>query len=167
MCPIRSLPLLCYEIRQEKELKMSRRLSDEERKFLETNYIARIATVSRKAYPHVSPVYYANDADSVYFTTATTTVKFRDLSENSRVSLVVDVFDADWLHGVKGSSKTYEKAVVIIGIAEVHFNGDLYMKMYADLLNKYPDYNDDLHWEPGELPIIRIAVEQVISWGIK
>jgi hypothetical protein len=94
-------------------------------------------------------------------------VKFRDLSENSRVSLVVDVFDADWLHGVERSSKTYEKAVVLTGIAEVHLKGDLYMNMYADLLNKYMDYYEKLHWEPGELPIIRIAIENVISWGIQ
>jgi hypothetical protein len=79
----------------------------------------------------------------------------------------MDVFDADWLLSAEGGSKTCEKAVVITGVAKIHLKGDLYVKMYADLLKKYPDYNEEPHWGPGELPIIRVAIENVISWGIK
>ncbi len=145
---------------------MKRKPSETEIKFLEANYIARIATVSKNSKPHIAPIYFSNDDDSVYFTTATTTSKFRDISENPAVSLVVDVFDADWLRGTGNGSETYEKAIVISWDAEVHVSGELYMKMYDALLKKYPDYNGALHWEPGELPIIRVSIRNTVSWGL-
>jgi nitroimidazol reductase NimA-like FMN-containing flavoprotein (pyridoxamine 5'-phosphate oxidase superfamily) len=144
---------------------MSKQLSLRERKFLEANYISRIATCSAKSVPHISPIYFANDDVSVYFTTATTTQKFKNISENDRVSLVVDEYDADWLHGVEGT-KTKEKAVVISGKAESHKEGELYMTMYWDLLRKYPDYRAEQHWDPGDLPIIRVSIRKVVSWGL-
>jgi nitroimidazol reductase NimA-like FMN-containing flavoprotein (pyridoxamine 5'-phosphate oxidase superfamily) len=142
-----------------------RELRKNERTFLERSYIARIATCSRRI-PHVTPIYFASDKDSVFFATEETTRKFKDVNENDRVSLVVDEFDADWLHGDETSTKTYEKAIVISGRASIFRSGDLYVSMYKDLLRKYPDYKTENRWELGELPIIRIKISKIISWGL-
>jgi Pyridoxamine 5'-phosphate oxidase len=151
---------------QEKVWKMSRLLSGRESEFLKANYVARVATASSESVPRVSPVYFANDAASIYFTTETSTGKFRDISENPRASLVIDTFDADWLHGNGKSTKTYEKGIVLIGKAEIHWKGNLYMDMYRDLVQKYPDYQGPLRWEPGDLPIIRVEIKHIVSWRL-
>ena len=141
-------------------------LSGREIDFLKANYIARIATASSKSVPRVSPVYFGNDAVSIYFTTETSTGKFRDISGNPQVSLVVDTFDADWLHGNGEGTRTYEKGIVLFGKAEIHWEGNLYMDMYRDLVQKYPEYRGPLRWEPGDLPIIRVVIKQIVSWRL-
>ena len=141
-------------------------LEDKETRFLESRYVARIATCSSSAVPHVSPIYFANDTAAIFFVTEYGTRKFKDISENKRVSLVVDEFDADWLHGISGGTETREKAVVIQGIAEIQTEGNVYVQMYQKLLEKYPDYKSDKNWKPGELPIIRVRINNVVTWGL-
>ena len=143
-----------------------RKLRKEELDFLLRSSIARVATCTRSSIPHVSPIYFATDGHSVFFATDETTRKFKDVKENDRVSLVVDEFDADWLHGNKTSSKTYEKAIILSGRATIFSSGDLYVSMYRNLVRKYPDYRAGNRWELGELPIIRIEISKITSWGI-
>ncbi len=135
-------------------------------KFLSMNYIARIATCSSEAIPHVSPIYFACNGASVFFATEKTTLKFKDILNNNSVSLVVDEFDADWFHG-KRTDHTSEKAVIVNGRASIFFEGRTYLNMYRLLRNKYPDYKAEKSWMPGELPIIRISIEKVITWGLQ
>lgn len=56
-------------------------LTENERKFLASNYIARVGTCSLAADPHVVPIYYANDGSSIFFTMETRSRKFRDILE--------------------------------------------------------------------------------------
>jgi nitroimidazol reductase NimA-like FMN-containing flavoprotein (pyridoxamine 5'-phosphate oxidase superfamily) len=135
-------------------------------KFLSGNFIARVATCSSEAIPHISPIYFACNRTSIFFATEKTTLKFKDILDNSRVSLVVDEFDADWFHGRK-TNRTREKAVVINGRASIVSEGRSYLYMYRLLRNKYPDYKAEKSWMPGELPIIRISIDKVVSWGLQ
>jgi nitroimidazol reductase NimA-like FMN-containing flavoprotein (pyridoxamine 5'-phosphate oxidase superfamily) len=135
-------------------------------KFLSRNYVARLATCSLEAIPHVSPIYFGCNRSSVFFATEKTTRKFRDILHNNRVSLVVDEFDADWLHN-KRTNRTTEKAVVVNGLASIFSGGRTYLYMYKSLRNKYPDYRAEKSWMPGELPIIRISIDKVVSWGLE
>jgi len=147
-------------------LEMRNQFSKNEMEFLKSTYIARIATCSKDLIPHVTPIYFANDRLSLFFATEKRTKKFSDIVENSHVSLVVDVFDADWLHDSKTGTRTNEKAIVISGIASIRSKGPLYYKMYKTLFQKYPDYRTTEKWQVGDLPIIRISVRNVISWGL-
>ena len=134
-------------------------------KFLSRNYVGRLATCSLEAIPHVSPIYFACNRTSVFFATEKTTRKFRDILHNNRVSLVVDQFDAEWFHD-KRTNRTIEKAVVVNGKASIFSAGKTYLHMYHSLRNKYPDYRDEKSWVLGELPIIRISIDKVVSWGL-
>jgi uncharacterized pyridoxamine 5'-phosphate oxidase family protein len=140
--------------------------SKNETEFLKSNYIARIATCSNDLIPHVTPIYFANDRSSLFFASEKRTKKYSDIVENSHVSLVVDVFDADWLHGPKTGTRTTEKAIVISGIASIRSRGMLYNRMYKTLFQKYPDYRTSKKWLVGELPIVRVSVRNILSWGL-
>ncbi len=166
MRSLRSLPVLRDNLHEKVIQLMGTNLNSQELDFLGKNYIARLATSSLMSVPHISPIYYGNTRDLVFFTTEKGSRKLKDIEENNQVSLVVDTFDADWLHQISGTAKTYEKAVVISGRAAIHLNGSPYMEMYKELLKKYPDYQADKHWEPGELPIVKIVISNVVSWGL-
>ncbi|MGI0079019.1 MAG: pyridoxamine 5'-phosphate oxidase family protein [Nitrososphaerales archaeon] len=132
--------------------------------FLSKNYVARVATCGRSARPHVSPVYFANDDVSIFFATEKDTQKFRDFSENARGSIVVDDFDADWLHNRKGTATT-EHAVIVSGHASIFESGSEYSSMRSKLFEKYPDYKEE-NWEKSASPIIKVAAARIVSWGI-
>jgi len=140
------------------------RFSSNQLRFLSKNYIARIATCNRRMQPHISPIYFANYSDSIFFATERGTRKFRDIVENGSASLVVDDFDADWLHGRKGS-KTRERAVIVYGPTSIFEGGPKYHSMYLKLFSKYPDYREE-DWKERESPIIKIWAEKIISWGL-
>ncbi|MHB8701691.1 MAG: pyridoxamine 5'-phosphate oxidase family protein [Nitrososphaerales archaeon] len=135
--------------------------------FLRRNYVARIATSSGKSEPHISPIYFANDNDSVFFATETSTMKFKNLVENPVAALVVDEFDARWLHEKKSDTSTTEKALVVRGKAEIFVDGEdaRYTAMYRKLFEKYPDYRNQ-NWRKGESPIIKVRANRISSWGI-
>jgi PPOX class probable F420-dependent enzyme len=50
----------------------------------------KLATASRTGAPHVAPVWFVVDGDSVVFTTYHTTVKARHLAANPRAALACD-----------------------------------------------------------------------------
>lgn len=66
--------------------------SDEEVAFLTQSRLARVATVSSECQPHVVPVVYEFDGTAFYFTgwNLEKSLKFKNLSENKKVALVVD-----------------------------------------------------------------------------
>ena len=132
--------------------------------FLSKNYIARVASCGKDMHPHVSPVYFANNADSIFFATEKDTKKFKDISENASAGVVVDDFDADWLHNKK-SANTVEHAVVVSGRAMIFNRGSEYHEMYSKLFEKYPDYREE-NWKEGASPIIRVRAERITSWGL-
>lgn len=51
---------------------------------------AKLATARPDGRPHVAPVWFAMDGETIVFTTAETTVKARNMRREPRVSLCVD-----------------------------------------------------------------------------
>jgi PPOX class probable F420-dependent enzyme len=51
---------------------------------------AKVATVRLDGRPHVAPVWFVLDGDTLLFTTGANTVKGRDLRRDPRISLCVD-----------------------------------------------------------------------------
>jgi len=63
----------------------------ERRKFLlEGTKTGKLATVRKDGSPHVVPVWYTLDGDSLVFTTGAETVKGKNLKRDPRVCLAVD-----------------------------------------------------------------------------
>jgi PPOX class probable F420-dependent enzyme len=64
---------------------------EEQRQFLSAGTrTAKLATVGADGRPHVAPVWFVLDGDTVIFTTGANTVKGRNLRRDPRVALSVD-----------------------------------------------------------------------------
>lgn len=136
--------------------------------FLNSSYVARIATSTKKGEPYVSPIYFANDNNSIFFATESSTIKFKLISINPQVAIVVDSFDASWLHTKTPKDiSTKERAIVIRGKAKIFADGKSreYAAMYHRLFKKYPDYREQA-WKKGESPIVKVTPQKVTSWGL-
>ncbi|QQG48651.1 MAG: PPOX class F420-dependent oxidoreductase [archaeon] len=66
--------------------------SEEEADFLAENFIGRLATASSSGQPHVVPVTYTFDGESIHFGgwDLASTLKYRNLASNPAVAFVVD-----------------------------------------------------------------------------
>lgn len=136
--------------------------------FLNSSYVARIATSTKKGEPYVSPIYFANDDNSIFFATESSTIKFKLISINPQVAIVIDSFDASWLHTkMRKDIFTKERAIVIRGNAKIFTDGKSreYASMYHRLFKKYPDYREQA-WKKGESPIVKVTPQKVTSWGL-
>ena len=59
--------------------------------FLDGVYIARVATTRPDGRPHIAPVWYLWDDDTLYFESESRTVKTRNLRLNPNIAISVDV----------------------------------------------------------------------------
>ncbi len=71
---------------------MSQKMSAEEyRQFLsEGTRTAKVATVGADGQPHVAPVWFVLDGDTIVFTTEDTTAKGKHLLRDARIAITVD-----------------------------------------------------------------------------
>lgn len=70
---------------------MKKMTPDEYRHFLlDTARTAKLATVREDGRPHVAPIWFDLDGDTIVFTTWHTTVKAANLRRDPRVSLCID-----------------------------------------------------------------------------
>lgn len=63
--------------------------------FLEGSHLARLATTDLDGRPHVVPVWYAWDGESIWISSYAGTRKINNLEENQYVSIVIDVTGGD------------------------------------------------------------------------
>ena len=106
--------------------------SRKELEYLREQEVGRLATVSRRQIPHVTPVAFGVDEDRVYVNIRHTSVKAKNISGNPRVSFVVDDFPpfdgtGQGLHGV-----------LIGGKAELISSGNLHRKGRDLIYDKFP-----------------------------
>lgn len=65
--------------------------TDEQRNFLTTEaHTGKLATVRQDGRPHVVPIWFDLDGDTIVFTTGDTSVKARNIKHDPRVSFCVD-----------------------------------------------------------------------------
>ena len=125
-------------------------LTKAERRFLEANEMARIATSSAKGWPLVTPVNYMLLGDSFYIATDYDTTKYRHLKENPRASLVVDTLVPN-------------KAVIIQGKAELIEGGPEFEEVYSAFYKRFEWVRRD-PWKAGEAPFIKISPIMKSGW---
>ena len=136
-------------------------LDSKVREFIAVHRVARLATASANGEPHVIPVCYAFDGYHVYSALdlkakrvgVRRLQRLRNVSENSRVSLVIDDYSEDW------SSLAY---VLIRGEAVILDSGEERARAEALLRDKYPQYRTLL--EKGCI-VLRISPQKVVQWG--
>lgn len=134
------------------------------RKKLTLARIARLATTDSQGTPHVVPICFAYDGE-VFFTAVDRKpkrvsperlVRLRNISEVSRVALVIDEYDEDW---------TRLWYILVRGKAELIPDSAPQRRAAAIriLRAKYPQYSPDML--PDDAPIIQVNPEHITSWG--
>jgi PPOX class probable F420-dependent enzyme len=119
--------------------------------------VARLATASADGRPHIVPVCFALDGDTLFFAVdgkpkRTTDLKrLRNISANPAVSMVVDHYEDDW---------TQLWWVRLDGTARIVPPGDDSERALDLLSARYPQYRR----APPDGPVVAIAIERVTGW---
>lgn len=134
-------------------------LTDQQRRFLAEQRVARLATANAAGRPHVVPICYALRADTVYFTIdekpkrGTRLKRLANLRANPYAALVVDHYEEDWAR---------LGWVMVHGRAEVLESGPEHDRAQADLRERYPQL---AAMRIEGLPVVAIRIERASSWG--
>lgn len=129
------------------------------RAFVERMPVARLATADAAGVPHVVPVCFALDHETVYITIDEkpkrrgALKRLRNIEENPAVALVVDHYEADWARLAW---------VMLRGQAEILPAGDEHDRAQALLRARYGQLRA---MALAELPVIAIRVARVTHWG--
>jgi len=125
---------------------------------LEEARVARLATVGAEGKPHVVPITFAVDADTVYFAVDAKPKRTRDLrrlrniAANPAVSVLVDHYEQDW--GRLWWVRVDGTARVVEDRARTERALDL-------LVRKYTQYRDAR--PPG--PVVAISIQRLTGWA--
>lgn len=136
-------------------------LSGEQRRFVESMRVARLATADANGAPHVVPVCHALIGGNLYMTIdekpkrsdVRAMKRLRNIVENPRAAVVVDRYDEDW------SRLAW---VMLRGRAEILDAGGEHDRGQARLRERYPQYRA-MRLEP--LPVIALRIDRVNAWG--
>jgi PPOX class probable F420-dependent enzyme len=136
-------------------------LTDQQRRFLDTQRVARLATADAAGRPHVVPICYALREATVYFTIDEKPKKtpgaplkrISNLRENPFAALVVDRYDEDW---------TRLGWVMVQGRAEVLESGPEHDLAQAALRARYPQL---AAMRIEALPVVAVRIDHASSWG--
>ena len=128
--------------------------SKSESSFLESLEECRIAT-SHNDIPHVKPVSYVFMKDSIFIATDYDTRTYKNIKENPRSAITVDVYK----HGG-------HKAVLIQGNAEVIDNGERFERIFKVFYDKF-EWVRKYPWKENEAPFLRIVPRHKTSWGLQ
>ena len=124
-----------------------------EKRFLDKNEIARLATVSSDGMPHVVPVSYVFRNGVFLIAIDYETRKYRNILRNPQVALVVDAIRPN-------------RGVLIQGRAEIFENGVEFRSTYEVFLEKFSWVRAD-PWKEGEAPFVKIQPTTKASWGFR
>jgi PPOX class probable F420-dependent enzyme len=119
--------------------------------------VARLATASADGRPHIVPVCFALDGDTLFFAVdrkpkRTADLKrLRNISANPAVSIVVDHYEDDW---------TQLWWVRLDGTARIVPPGDETERVLDLLSARYPQYRR----ARPDGPVVAIAIERVSGW---
>jgi uncharacterized protein len=137
-------------ITNKKQLKFTK----EESEFLTGNEVCRVSTCHNDI-PHVVPVAYIYENGFFFFATDNNTRKYKNISINKNVALVVDVYDP------AGENK----AVIIQGAADIIERGMEFTKLYQKFYMKFEWVRKD-PWKEGEAPFIKVKAFNKVTWGL-
>ena len=134
-------------------------LTDQQRRFLDAQRVARLATVDAAGRPHGVPICYALVGDTVYFTIDEKPKRTRELKRLTNLrahpiaALVVDHYDDDW---------SRLGWVMLRGRAEILASGPEHDRAQARLRARYPQL---VAMRIDALPVIAVRIDHVASWG--
>ena len=136
-------------------------LTAQQRSFLDTHPVARLATADANGEPHVIPICYVVLDQTLYFgidekpkrNSSKPLKRIRNLIENPKAAVVVDRYDGDW---------NQLGWIMFRGTADILKNCDEQVLAHEALRERYPQYRE-MYLEP--LPVVAIRIARVASWG--
>ena len=136
-------------------------LTDQQRRFLDAQRVARLATADAAGRPHVVPICYALVGDAVYFTIdekpkrkpGPELKRLANLRANPVAALVVDRYEEDW---------SRLGWVMVQGRAAVLEAGPEHDLAQRRLRARYPQLAT---MRIEGLPVVAVRVDHVASWG--
>jgi PPOX class probable F420-dependent enzyme len=136
-------------------------LSSEHVAFLASQRVGRLATADARGNPHVVPVCFAIEHDTLYVTidekqkraSARPLKRLRNMIDNPSVAFVADRYDEDWRR---------LGWVMLRGRADILADGPEHDRAQVLLRERYPQYRI---MQLAELPVIALRVERATSWG--
>ncbi len=120
--------------------------------------VARLATADPAGKPHIVPITFAVEGDTLYFAVdakpkRTTDLKrLRNIAANPAVSVLIDHYEDDW-------SRLWW--VRIDGAARIIGDGDEADRAIDLLVSRYPQYS--LARPAG--PAVAISIERISEWS--
>jgi PPOX class probable F420-dependent enzyme len=135
--------------------------SEQERTFLLSQRVGRLATADGNGTPHVLPVGYALAADTLYITiddkpkrtSGRKLKRLQNIIENPQAAVVVDRYDEDW---------SRLGWVMLRGRAEILDDGEEHDTAQTLLRARYPQL---LGMQIAGYPVIALRIERTTSWG--
>jgi PPOX class probable F420-dependent enzyme len=132
--------------------------SEEMRRRISGATVARLATVGPEGRPHIVPITFALDDDTIYFAVdfkpkkTADLQRLRNIEANPAVSVLVDHYEEDWtkLWWVRAD-----------GSARVVIDGAVFEKAIALLSQRYAQYRSA---RPAG-PVVPIAIEGMTGWS--
>ena len=129
--------------------------------FLASHRVGHLATSDSLGVPHVIPVCYAYEAETIYSAldlkpkrvSPRELKRVRNIRSNPRVAFMVDDYSEDW------DALAY---VLVQGQAIILESGAERQRAEALLREKYDQYEELL--EPGS-STLKITIESVVAWG--
>jgi len=137
------------------------KLTSAQDRFLRSARTGHLATADATGQPHVIPVCYVFDGESVYSVLdakpKTTPLRqlrrVRNILANPRVSLVVDHYEEDW---------TSLQYVMVTGDAGLLESGEEWARAIVMLREKYPQYQQ---MDLAQSPVIKIVPARFVPWS--
>jgi len=128
--------------------------SHKEIEFLQNMEECRVAT-SHDSMPHVKPVSYIYENETVLIATDYDTRMYKNLLKNPKAAVSIDIYKN------KG-----HKAVCLQGKVLIIENGEEFSRIYKKFHEKF-EWVRDQPWEENEAPFIKIIPFSKSSWGLE
>ena len=124
--------------------------------FVAWERVSRVATAGAAGVPHLVPVCHVLAGGKVYFASGDDGRKVKNIVENPRVTLTVDLYSDHW-----GTLK----GVMIQGRARLIERGPRFRRIRDRLYRKYPQYPREAALSPSDSVVIEMTPTRVFSWG--
>ena len=135
-------------------------LSKRQRRFLDSHRVGHLATADARGAPHLIPVCYAADDETLYITVDEKPKRqdiplkrVRNILDNPQAAFVVDRYDEDW---------SRLGWVMLRGPAEILERGPEHDRAQGLIVARYPQLRA---MQIAELPVIALRIARATSWG--
>jgi PPOX class probable F420-dependent enzyme len=124
--------------------------------FVTWERVCRVATAGASGVPHLVPVCHVLAGGKVYFASGDDARKVKNVRENPRVTLTVDLYSDHW---------EMLRGVMIQGRARLVEQGPRFRRVRDLLYRKYPQYPRMEAISPSDSVIVEVTPTRVFSWG--